>query len=349
LDGISLTKVGDAVDRGFDEARPAVHDPGVASRDEHALLSPDPLPVERVLFQSELVRVGAFRCPVDHPLFADSGPIVNPIFVFPRTAVWIEHERRAPFVADPTVATLYNRGQVYRRRRVSMTGDACDWFALAPAVLAEIACAWRSQPVDRADRPFLAECVAVDAQTYLRQRQLFERLERGAIDALQLEEQVVWLASAVIGRMGGGEVRPERNGPRRARHYRDAVEQARALLARRFRQPLSLAEVAGGVGLSVFHLCRIFRRHTGLTVHEYRTTLRLRHALSRLAEPRVDLTDVALDAGFSSHSHFTAVFRRRFGVTPSAAARQLHTPGQVRGERLRQFEARPGGRTSTAP
>lgn len=75
------------------------------------LLRPEPLPVEKLLFDGPLARVGAFRCPAGHPLFPDSGPIVNPIFVFPRRAVWIQHDGRAPFLSDPTIATLYNRGQ----------------------------------------------------------------------------------------------------------------------------------------------------------------------------------------------------------------------------------------------
>jgi AraC-like DNA-binding protein len=45
--------------------------------------------------------------------------------------------------------------------------------------------------------------------------------------------------------------------------------------------------------------------------------LRLRASLERVAEQRADLTSIALDLGFSSHSHFTDVFRREFGKTPS--------------------------------
>jgi AraC-like DNA-binding protein len=45
--------------------------------------------------------------------------------------------------------------------------------------------------------------------------------------------------------------------------------------------------------------------------------VRLRTSLERIAEPGADLTSIALDLGFSSHSHFTDVFRREFGSTPS--------------------------------
>src|SRR5258706_15155196 len=73
---------------------------------------------ERLLFDSPTIRIGAFRCPVAHRLFEDSGPIQNYVFVFPRSSVSIEHEYGRPFVANPNVVTFYNRGQVFRRRAI---------------------------------------------------------------------------------------------------------------------------------------------------------------------------------------------------------------------------------------
>jgi AraC family transcriptional regulator len=103
--------------------------------------------------------------------------------------------------------------------------------------------------------------------------------------------------------------------------HRDQVEHAREVLAFRFCERLSLADIARLARVSVFHLCRVLRRLTGLALHEYRTELRLRHALGPLEEARPDLTQIALDVGFSSHSHFTETFRREFGLTPSAFIR----------------------------
>ena len=80
--------------------------------------------------------------------------------------------------------------------------------------------------------------------------------------------------------------------------------------------------IYGATKTAAEDLCRLFRRHTGMTLHEYRTELRLRDALDRLASRRGDLTRIALDLGFSSHSHFTAAFRRAFGMTPTAFVRQ---------------------------
>jgi len=58
-------------------------------------------------------------------------------------------------------------------------------------------------------------------------------------------------------------------------------------------------------------------------LHAYRNQLRLRAALESLAERHADLTGIALDLGFSSHSHFTETFRRTFGRTPSSVRRSL--------------------------
>ena len=53
-------------------------------------------------------------------------------------------------------------------------------------------------------------------------------------------------------------------------------------LGRRFAQPLTLSEIAAALGVSPFHLCRTFRRVSGMTLHAYRNELRLRSALEQL-------------------------------------------------------------------
>jgi AraC family transcriptional regulator len=85
---------------------------------------------------------------------------------------------------------------------------------------------------------------------------------------------------------------------------------------------LRLADIAAALGVSAFHLCRSFRMATGSTLHACRNRLRLQHALDRVTSGE-DLTTLALDLGYSSHSHFTSAFRRLFGATPSAVRRRL--------------------------
>lgn len=95
------------------------------------------------------------------------------------------------------------------------------------------------------------------------------------------------------------------------------VERAKQYLAARLDEPLDLEAVAHASRCSRFHLCRLFKRETGTTLSRYLHTQRLDEALSRLADNRTRLSDLAADLGYASHSHFTAAFRREFGRTPS--------------------------------
>jgi AraC-like DNA-binding protein len=112
-----------------------------------------------------------------------------------------------------------------------------------------------------------------------------------------------------------------------ARRAMDAVDRMRAhvLAAVGERHTLkSLSAVAGG---SPFRLCRSFSQVTGGPLHAWLLRLRLHMSLERVAAG-TDLTAVALDLGFASHSHFGAAFRRAFGLSPSewrrrARAREL--------------------------
>jgi AraC-like DNA-binding protein len=76
------------------------------------------------------------------------------------------------------------------------------------------------------------------------------------------------------------------------------------------------------LGTSPYHLCRVFRDCTGLTLHQHRSELRVRAALEMLeatAGAKPSLSHVAHTLGFSSHSHFVQAMRRHAGVTPGVA------------------------------
>ena len=79
---------------------------------------------------------------------------------------------------------------------------------------------------------------------------------------------------------------------------------------------VSLSEIASDLGVTPVHLTQSFKRSEGMPLYRYQTMLRLGRALDRLPE-REDITDLAFELGFSSHSHFTAVFRTEVGMTPS--------------------------------
>ena len=98
------------------------------------------------------------------------------------------------------------------------------------------------------------------------------------------------------------------------------------VLQARFAEALTLAELAGEVGVHPVHLASTFRRQRGCTVGHYLRRLRVDHACRRLADSSDPLAAIALDAGFADQSHFTRTFKRLTGLTPAAYRRLARTP-----------------------
>lgn len=90
------------------------------------------------------------------------------------------------------------------------------------------------------------------------------------------------------------------------------------LIQDNFRQIVTISGVAAEVGIHPFHLSKVFRQFHKQSVSEFVNHLRIQFACRELGDPRNELADVALAAGFSDQSHFTRVFRQVRGVTPGA-------------------------------
>jgi len=81
-------------------------------------------------------------------------------------------------------------------------------------------------------------------------------------------------------------------------------------------------------GLSKYHFGKAFRQTTGVTLHGYVLTRRMRLAQELLVKSDLPLAAIAEAAGFSNQSHFTNVFSTRIGITPGSY-RQKRRPVSV--------------------
>src|SRR5262245_695105 len=176
--------------------------PGVCLRAPHvspaeSLRPPMATEPSRILFETPLVQVGKFRCPTSHPRFTDSGPTKTYCFVFPRTAVWIQHEGTAAFVADPTIVPLYNPGHPYRRGAISRDGDRTDWFGVSAGVLREALATHGSRAAEAEWHLFQRGFARATPALFVGQRRVFERVQAAdAPDPLYVEESVITLLEA---------------------------------------------------------------------------------------------------------------------------------------------------------
>ena len=99
-------------------------------------------------------------------------------------------------------------------------------------------------------------------------------------------------------------------------------------------EPLTRDVLAAVAGFSVPHFHRIFTGHTGENIAAYVRRVRLERAGRKLRMGAVDITEVALAAGYDTHAAFGRAFRGQFGLSPSefrqlgcAAATQILTKG----------------------
>ena len=267
-----------------------------------------------IVLETPLLTVGEFRCPPADAAWSALNLIGDrPHVVFPRLPVLIEHERGTPLVTAPTHTVLYNANQHYRRELRNPRGDDCVFVELSEASLEQLAEAGATL-VDRTNR-LVATHAPVDRKTYLLQHLLVRHLRSPEPDPLLAEEAAARVVLDAL-RLSPPKTR---SGARRA--LAEAVKDE--LAAEGGSTPLH--ELAHRLHTSAFHLARVFRSETGFSVHGFRQALRLRSALDLLSAHRGDLTALALELGFSSHSHFSERFRNEFGVPPSQVRDERRT------------------------
>jgi len=85
-----------------------------------------------------------------------------------------------------------------------------------------------------------------------------------------------------------------------------------------FTRDLSLTELASVAGVSPSHLKTVFRRTTGLPVHQYIIRLRVEYAIRLTLETKLPLSEIAIMAGFANQSHMARHTRRIIGTSPGA-------------------------------
>jgi AraC-like DNA-binding protein len=82
--------------------------------------------------------------------------------------------------------------------------------------------------------------------------------------------------------------------------------------------PITLAAMAAAAGMSPMHFAATFRVATGKRPHHYLIEERIRRAKALMRGTRHTLTEIAMATGFNTQAHFTTVFKRFTGATPSA-------------------------------
>lgn len=97
----------------------------------------------------------------------------------------------------------------------------------------------------------------------------------------------------------------------------ELVQAAKAYIAAHSREKFSLQAVADALYINKSYLLRRFKAHTGRTLLEYHNLVRCEQAKQLLSDTEFTISEVGETVGFVSSSHFTHVFRKNAGVTPT--------------------------------
>jgi AraC family transcriptional regulator len=237
------------------------------------------------------------------------------LLVLPRRGAFVLHADGKRAVVDTNQVAFFNAGHPHRVSHLNIAGDDCTALVFSYDLLDEVAGTAGVAADRRERRLFPALSAPIAADVALKSQVFFADLNHGDKSALTTEERAMELL-----RLAFAAIRLPRRGagapPNPPRARRTAIAAQEWVAARPF-ENWTLGELAGGVGSSPYHLLRLFRTETGSTIHQYRMQLRLIAAVQAILDGCDDLTALALDLGFSSHSHFTDAFRRRFGMAPS--------------------------------
>jgi AraC family transcriptional regulator len=274
----------------------------------------------RPLYESPIISLHDYCCHSSRggPGLEEESSVNN--IVLMRHGAFSKHFGSRTFTADVNQAVFFSRDSTYRVSHPADCGDRGTVFTVIPRVLNDIVRELDPSIDEHPDQPFLFITGPCSSEIFLRHRELVQRLENAESDpleplwadvtALQLIADVLESAFAKQG------VRQQSKRKGTAVDHAERAEAAKSYLASKLTERIALDEVAAAVNVSPFHFARIFQEHTGVPVHRYLTKLRLRLAMERLTESKCDLTELALDLGFSSHSHFSDSFKREFGKTP---------------------------------
>ncbi len=270
----------------------------------------------RLLLKTDTLVIRDVRCPGGGRHAGEEERADGFHVVFPYRGVFVRHRGGDEVVAEPNQVVLFGADEPYRVSHPVEGGDGCLSIALDEHLLGELA------PKDlRRAGPrlaFRAQRLRIDPRAQVLAALLRHSLAQGVAEPLEAEGLALTLVHRALGE--------------RTRHLAGAsagrqalVDRVKLVLASDLSRRWTLADIAAEVRGSPVYLTQVFQQVEGVPLYRYQLRLRLARALDLLAECD-DLTTVALDLGFSSHSHFGSAFRTVYGRSPSAfqkAARAL--------------------------
>jgi AraC-like DNA-binding protein len=211
-------------------------------------------------------------------------------------------------VADANHVLFFNAGEGYQVSHPIAGGDASLSLGLSEPILHELAP--RALLNDRGPVGFRRQHRRIDPRAQALVALLRHNLDNGTIEPLEAESLVLTLVCRSLGPRTSHE-------PGSTHARRRLADRVKVLLAGDLSRRWTLADIAAEIRGSPVYLTQVFQQAEGIPLYRYHLRLRLARALDLIAR-HDDLSALAAELGFSSHSHFAATFRQAYGRSPTA-------------------------------
>jgi AraC family transcriptional regulator len=231
--------------------------------------------------------------------------------VFAYRGVYVRHVASDQAVADANHVLFFNAGESYQVSHPLGGTDTSLSLMVADSLLRELAP--KSVFNKHGTASFRRQHQRIDPRAQALVALLRHCLGSGGIQPLQAESLALTLAARSLGPRTSREFRAT-HGSRRL------SDRVKVLLSSDLSRRWTLAEIAAEIRGSPVYLTQVFQQVEGIPLYRYQLRLRLARALDLLAAYD-DLSALAADLGFSSHSHFSAAFRQVYGRSPTAFKR----------------------------
>jgi len=264
----------------------------------------------RTLLEGATLQIGAFAARPVSDACSDVERQAAHVVVLPLSGVFARHD--APgrhVVGTPSHAVLVAADTPYRLSFPGAIGDRALLLRFGDEVALDRRACGAGE--DMASHGLLP------AGAMMLRNLLWTRLVNAEADGFEAEALGLDLLDISLAAMRAGRAPVRRSAHTRRLRAIARVKEAVALAPA---EAWSVAKLAKIANLSPFHLCHVFRETVGTSIYDYVLQERLAQTLDAVVDGG-DLTAIALDAGFASHSHFTAHFRKFFGCTPTALRR----------------------------
>ncbi|NOU71130.1 helix-turn-helix domain-containing protein [Paenibacillus sp. LMG 31458] len=86
---------------------------------------------------------------------------------------------------------------------------------------------------------------------------------------------------------------------------------------------LSLTEISEYVGVTIPHLCSVFKEGTGMTIKHFLSEYRIDRAKELLANKELKLFDIALQVGYGDGEYFSKIFKKITNLQPSEYRKRI--------------------------